>query len=228
MLIPRYIKSALRFAPSLFIAAMVLPAAPPAVDAQTQSLAVDSFDQGLSGWDVQTFEGATTYRIVVDEDGNRVLFADSHAGASGLIKRISIDPHGFPLLRWRWKINGIVTHGDARTKEGDDYAARIYVVFPHWIKPLTRTINYIWANQLPTGEAVPNPYFSRAMMLAVESGNAKAGQWINEERNIVDDFRRLFGEDPPQVGGVAIMTDTDNTGSSAQAWYDDLAFFSPQ
>ena len=83
----------------------------------------------------------------------------------------------------------------------------------------TRALNYIWANRLPRGEAVPNAYTSNACMIALESGNQKAGQWVEEERNIVEDFRRCFGEDPPEAGAVAIMTDTDDTGGEAEACY---------
>lgn len=208
----------------LFVVLMILSQSMTAL-ALSEPLVVDSFEHDLNPWEVQTFKGETTYRIIDDMDGNSVLFAESHASASGLIKRIKINPESYSVLKWRWKIEGVLDKGDARTKEGDDYAARVYVIFPHWIKPLTRTINYIWANQLPVGKAVANPYFSRAMMLAVESGGGKAGQWVSEERNIINDYRRLFGEDPPEIGGVAIMTDTDNTGGSAQAWYDDLVFY---
>lgn len=188
-------------------------------------LVIDHFDGDLSQWDVQQFHGLTDYRIVTDVDGNRVLEATSDGTASGLVKKLSFDPFEYPILSWRWKVEHTLKRGDARTKEGDDYAARVYVIFPHWIKPLTRTINYIWANRLPQGEALPNAYFSRAMMLAVQSGDEYAGQWMTEERNLLDDYRRLFGGDPPQAGAIAIMTDTDNTGESVRAWYDDLMLF---
>ena len=68
-----------------------------------------------------------------------------------------------------------------------------------------------------------NAYTSNAMMIAVESGPEKSGQWQTVRRNIVEDYRRAFGEDPPKVGAIAIMTDTDNTGEHAVAWYDDIA-----
>lgn len=190
-------------------------------------LVIDRFDHDLTQWETQSFQGETLYRVVADEDGNAVLQADSDSSASGLIKKIEFDPNDWPRLRWRWKVSSTLAKGDARTKEGDDYAARVYVVFPHWIKPLTKTINYIWANRLPQGEAVPNSYYARAMMVAVESGAEKAGVWISEERNIVEDFRRLFGEDPPSVGAIAIMSDTDNTKGKVRAWYDDLIFLPP-
>jgi hypothetical protein len=60
------------------------------------------------------------------------------------------------------------------------------------------------------------------MLIAVESGNSRAGQWVTVERDILADYRRVFGEDPPEAGGIAIMTDTDNTGAEATAWYGDI------
>jgi len=96
------------------------------------------------------------------------------------------------------------------------------VVFPHFIPALTKSINYIWANKLPRGERCPNPYYSRTMMIAVESGEEKVGTWVTEKRNVFEDYRTCFGEDPSSAGAIAIMTDTDNTGESAVAYYDDI------
>ena len=126
------------------------------------------------------------------------------------------DPH------LRWKVAGIITQGDERSKAGDDYAARVYVIFPHWFFPGTRTLNYLWANRLPQGEFLPNAYTGNAMMIAVRSGPEQAGQWLGERRDIVADYRRAFGEEPSHIGAIAIMTDTDNTGAAAMAWYDEL------
>lgn len=183
---------------------------------------IDDFGDGLRPeWQEKSFQGRTEYRVVQDETG-RVLEARSQGSASALILKQSIDLKSFPVLSWRWKIENILPRGDARTKAGDDYAARIYVVFPHWFFPKTRTINYIWANRLPVGAVIPNPFTSNAMMVAVQSGEEKVGEWVQESRDVLADYRRIFGEDPPLAGAIAIMTDTDNTGSSAVAWYDDI------
>lgn len=167
------------------------------------------------------FKGRTAYRVIREETGS-VLQAKSHDAASVLILEQEIDLQKFPFLSWRWKVKNILAKGDARRKEGDDYAARIYVVFPHGFFPKTRTINYIWANRLPPGSIVPNPFTANAMMVAVESGAENAGAWMIESRNVRADYRAIFGEEPPLAGAVAIMTDTDNTGGSAVAWYDDI------
>ena len=178
-------------------------------------------EPGLTGWTEKSFKGKTEYRLV-EAAGLQVLQADSHGAASGLVYEIEYDPQDYPVLSWRWKVANIIAKGDSRTKAGDDYAARIYVVFPHWFFLKTRTLNYIWANRLPKEAIQANAYTSNAMMIAVESGAEKVGEWVTERRNIVKDYRRAFGEDPPEVGAIAIMTDTDDTGETAMAWYSEI------
>lgn len=184
---------------------------------------IDDFDQGIgSHWQRKSFKDDTHYTSIPDERGGQVLQAQSKAAASGLFVERKFHLEDWPVLAWRWKIADTLPNGDATRKEGDDYAARLYVVFPHWLFWKTRTINYIWANKLPQGEVIDNPFTANAQMLAVESGNAKAGQWVEERRNVLADYRHIWGEEPPEVGAIAIMTDTDNTGGEALAWYDDL------
>jgi len=156
------------------------------------------------------------------EDGAAVLRAESSGAASGLYHEIAFDPEEYPYLSWEWKIEHTVERGDALSKEGDDYAARVYVVFPSIWFWKTRAINYIWANKLPRGRMVENAFTGNAMMIAVESGEKRAGAWVRESRHLARDYRAAFGEDPPRAGAVAVMTDTDNTGSVARAWYGPL------
>ena len=183
---------------------------------------IDDFEAGLAKhWEPKDFKGQTKYEVV-QEGGAHVLRAVSDASATGLIYKYTYDPKEFPIITWRWKVSNTYSKGDATKKEGDDYPARIYVIFPHWFKPMTRTINYIWANKLPKDDYVPNTYHSRSIMIAVQSGDENTGKWITERRNVYEDFKMVFGKEPPKVGGIAIMTDTDNTGESAVAYYDDV------
>ena len=176
-----------------------------------------------ANWREQGFRNTepTRYRLL-EIEGTAVLQADSRNQGSGLIYEIEVDLAIYPILQWRWKVEGIIPEGNALTKAGDDYPARVYVIFPHWFKPNTRTINYIWANRLPLGTVVPNPFFANARMMAVQSGNDRVGTWITECRNVYQDYRKIFGAEPPQAGAVALMTDTDNTGGQARAWYADI------
>lgn len=187
--------------------------------------AVGRFSAGdLTGWEEQTFRGKrkTTYTLVTDGD-RTVVRATSDRAASGLLKKVDIAAKELPILRWSWKIGGIIRNGNALTKAGDDYAARVYVVFPRTLFWRTKAISYVWANHVPKGSSVPNAYTGNVMMVAMESGGALAGKWIAERRNIYEDYVRLFGEEPPKLGAVAIMTDTDNTGTAATAWYGDIS-----
>ena len=194
----------------------------PAVSMATDVIELGNFSSsGLSGWSEKSFQGKTDYRIV-EEEGQQVLFAKSEAAASGLVFEADYDPQQFPILSWRWKVSDTISKGDSRSKAGDDYAARVYVVFPHWFFPKTKTLNYIWANQLPKNSSQLSVYTGNAMMIAVESGSAKAGEWVTVQRNLLDDYRKAFGEEPAKVGAIAIMTDTDNTGETAEAWYGDI------
>jgi len=191
-------------------------------NADEKFIIIDDFEHGLKPqWEKKEFKGQTRYTVIKGENGH-VLKAESNASASALIFRYKYDLKDFPILSWRWKVENTIKKGDESRREGDDYAARVYVIFPHWLPPLTKSINYIWANKLPVAKHVPNPFYSKAVMVAVESGDENIGKWIAERRNVYEDYKSLFGEDPSLSGGIAIMTDTDNTGESAVAYYDDI------
>ena len=203
--------------------------------------------KGLPGpWKPLTFkkiERHTNYTLV--RDGETVVVkAQAESSASGLTREIRIDPKEFPIVQWRWKVRNILKKGDVRRKDGDDYPARIYITFEYdpaklgffekakyeavrllyGRYPPLGAINYIWESKAPIGTMVPNPFTDRVMMFVVESGSEKLDQWVNEERNVYEDYKKAFGEEPPAISGVAIMTDTDNTGESATAYYGDILF----
>ncbi|MFU8858474.1 MAG: DUF3047 domain-containing protein [Deferrisomatales bacterium] len=206
----------------LFFLPALLALAVAAALADPRTLLVDDFEDGLrSGWKERSFEGHTLYEVVSD-GGNRVLRAESRGTASGLFYELSFDPREYPILTWRWKVENLVEASDPTRKSGDDYPARLYVVFPHWFFPRTRSLNYIWATDFPVDRPIPNPFTANAMMIAVRSGPGDVGRWVEERRDLVADFRAAFGTDPPRAGAVAVMTDTDQTGERAVAYYDDI------
>jgi len=194
--------------------------------AQADTIAVSRFAvEGLSGWEKERFKGETEYSVVRD-GGQAVVRAHSRAAASGMFKKLQIDSLKYRYLRWKWKVAEPLRGGTEKTKAGDDYSARVYVVFPGFFFWQTKAINYVWASRLPKEESFPNPYTGNAMMVVVESGTEKAGTWITEQRDILNDYRHLFGGEPRQLGAIAVMTDTDNTGGEALAWYGDIAISS--
>jgi hypothetical protein len=196
------------------------------------------------GWEVLEFkkiERHTTYQVLY-EDGNFFVKAVSHNSASGIFRLIQVDPKEYPILSWKWKVEKLVKKSNPRAKEGDDYPARIYVAFKYNPKqasflerakygaaktlyrsyPPKGALNYIWATDIPKNTGMNNVYTDRAKMVAVQSGPEFVGSWMQEERNIYEDYKQLFGEEPPEIEFIAIMTDTDDTGESATAYYDDI------
>lgn len=178
----------------------------------------------MSGWKKKSFVGETRYRL--REDGNKqALYADTRAAASGLFREIEVDLDQMPYLHWSWKVENLVNGGDERGKQGDDYAARIYVVFSggllFW---RTRAINYVWSSRESLGSTWPNAFTANAQMIAVRSGPENLGTWLSERRDVKADYQRLFGSEPGKIVAVALMTDTDNTKSAAVAWYGDIWF----
>ncbi len=201
-------------------------------------------DAGLpKNWEPMTFKKIEKHTTYAWSKKDKAIHAKSAAAASGLIRRVDASANDRPVLRWRWKVSGVLKNGDAKKKSGDDYPARLYVTFKYDKKkagfgmrtkyglakalygeyPPHAGINYIWANKLPRGESINNAYTDRVRMVAVRSGSEDAGRWVSEERDILEDYRRLFGEEPPQLAGIAIMTDTDNTGEKAEAWFSEIS-----
>jgi len=190
---------------------------------QADTIAVSHFDtEGLSGWERKNFKGETEYSIV-REGGKPAVKAHSSARASGLFRKVQLDPVQYRYLHWKWKVTGPLANGAEKTKAGDDYSARVYVIFPGFFFWQTKAINYVWASRLPQGETFPNPYTANVKMVVIESGPEKSGNWVSEQRDILADYRRLFGGEPRKLGAIAIMTDTDNTGGEATAWYGDIS-----
>lgn len=199
-----------------------------------------------AGWKELRFRRVArpTRYALVREGEDVFLRAVSSASASALYREVSPDLAETPVLSWRWRVRGSVPSADARRRSGDDYAARVYVAFAYdparagaWerakralgralygAEPPGSALNYVWDNRLPLGAELDNAYTDRAKMVVLASGDAQAGRWLGESRDVLEDYRRLFGQDPPPVLFVAVMTDTDDTGESASADYDDIAF----
>lgn len=183
---------------------------------------VSAFDtDGLTDWSVRDFNGETHYTVTADH-----LSARTDGGASALYREVTVDLERFPCLSWRWRISGVFAGNEAeRTRAGDDYPARVYVVFDTGIGFWnTRAVNYVWSSTQPVGMHWPNAYTDRAGMIAVASGDARTGRWVHQHRDVAADYRRLFGEAPPDVAAVAVMTDGDDLGVSATADYADIHF----
>ena len=236
---------------SLLLLAVLLIVPTPLFAESPSVIEVGKFSSGSvgqaipDGWKPLTFKKIpkhTAYELVKD-GGVTIVKAVSNASASGLIKPVVIDPKEYPIVRWRWKIDNVLQHSDVALKEGDDFPARLYITFEYDADKVSfgkklkfkagralfgdipvAALNYIWETKTPVGTIVENAYTDFAKMVIVESGTQKVGIWIDEERNIYEDYKNAFGEEPPMINGVAIMSDTDNTKEQATAYYGDIFF----
>ncbi len=228
------------------VPAATSPADAPAVLQVASFSALEQAAGPPPGWRPLTFdfvERHTEYTLVEDA-GTVVIRAHARAGGSGLLRKIRIDPKEYPIVRWRWKVANVLDRADITRKEGDDAPARLLVFFeydpekaPLWEKTLYAAarilygeypphsgISYLWESKRPIGSAIANPYADQVKMIVVETGTVRANQWVEEERNVYADYRAVFGKEPPAIGSVAIMTDTDVTGETATAYYGDIVF----
>ena len=196
-------------------------------------------------WKPTTFPGIgrhTRYSLVRDAEAV-VLRADAEASMAGVAHPLKLDARAHPVIEWRWKILNLLTKSDIATKQGDDYPARVYVLFDYDIRKLPFSVRarirmarlygadiplaalcYVWDGKAAVGTSVWSAYTDRVRVIVAESGGANLGKWVTIRRDVAADFRAAFGEDPPAISGVVLATDTDNTGESATAFYGDIRF----
>ena len=180
-------------------------------------------------------------------DGFAAVEAQASKSMALFGRPLEIDLQKTPFLCWQWRIDAPVASADMTQKSGDDYAARVYLTFnvpPDQLGAFTRAklalarkiygdqvpdaaLNYIWDNRHPVGTVQANAYTDRARMLVLRSGGDLAGRWVTERRNVLEDFRLAFaelGDTGGQLRGLAIASDTDNTGEEAHAGFADFRF----
>ncbi|WP_374510710.1 DUF3047 domain-containing protein [Niveibacterium sp.] len=183
----------------------------------------------------------TEYRIE-REGGKPVIHAHAASAAMALAHEPPADWSKRPLLRWRWKISHPLEHADNRVGPREDAAARVVLSFDGDRNALGlfdqaalaigsqlagremayATLMYIWSSHDPIGTVIDNPHTSRVKMIVVANG--PGGVWQSATRNWVEDYRHSFGEGPIRLTGYGVLTDTDNTGETVDAWYGDISF----
>ena len=208
---------------------------------QTKVFFRENFEN-LDRWEPLTFpkiKAHSTYTLV-KEGGKTVLKAQSFSSASALVYRRTFNVREYPLLRWRWKVTRMTDQGNPKEKSGDDYPIRVYVMFQYdpagasladrvlyrtakvlyGKYPPHSTLNYVWTGTGISDKYLTSPYTDKARMVILERGKDHAGQWVEESVNILDDYRKAFGQEPPAVAGLAVMSDSDNTRTEAEAYLD--------
>jgi hypothetical protein len=215
------------------IAALVLVVVPTIVPSQSSSIVVESWanipvgTKGIPpGWQGHQW-GTPKYDFTVIQDGDkRALLLRSDNDSSTISKEIKVDAKQYPVLEWRWKVIEIPPKGDARKAETDDEAAQLYVTFPRFPSAVrSRIIGYIWDSTQPVGATFPSAKVSTVKYIVVRSGSLDRGKWVTESRNVLDDFKMLYGEEPGEnVGAVTISINSQNTHSRAEAAFGEILF----
>ena len=192
---------------------------------------------------VRNAPNATKYALVRDNElGATVLEGSANAAAGALIYRFDGDARVNSILRFKWKAGGLIASSDPRTKNGDDYVARIYVTFAvdpdragvkekaenavanalYGETPPHAALSYVFTHKAALGAVITSPFTQRVKKIVVDADPASVGKWKSFTRNIYDDYKRAFGEEPTRISGIAIMVDTDNTGETTSARFGDV------
>ncbi len=178
------------------------------------------------GWKGQNW-GSPAYDLTVEGNPHRVLHLRSQNEGSTISKDIKgkVNLKETPILQWSWKAVTLPRGGDSRRKETDDQAAQVYVVWPRFPEALrSRIIGYVWDTTAPAGTIVPSQKTGTITYVVVRSGAADLGKWITEERNVVEDFKRIYGETPDNPAAFSVAIDSNDTNSTAESYIGEIAF----
>ena len=202
---------------------------------------------GSAAWRPLVFRAVTrqtTYSREIHE-GHESLRADSHCAASGLVLPVTdVELSSTPLLSWRWRVDGPLDIPDERSKQGDDFAARVYVLFRfdpsrasvfEWLRHRVgsavygdqtpgKTLNFVWTSRAEPGEFWDNPFAPDVKMIALAQGATT--DWRTETVDVIAHYLRHFGSPIGELMGLAVMTDSDNSCQTARARFADFSFSS--
>jgi hypothetical protein len=172
------------------------------------------------GWQVKEKSGKADLKVVKDGDVHAVLFRSADTSFS-LQKEVKVNIKQYPVLSWKWKAVKQPTGGDFRRSKTDDQAAQLFLGFTK-----TRAIVYIWDTTAPQGlmESTSPVPFMTVKVVVVRSGPAELGKWITETRNVYEDYKKFYGDEPPTVSGVRLQINSQHTGTSAESLFADVEF----
>lgn len=176
------------------------------------------------GWKVKEWKGRASFSVVAAESGPAIHLKSSST-SSALYKEMEFDIKDYPYLSWQWKATALPNGGDVRRKDKDDQAAQVYVVFPRWPAAVnSRLVGYIWDSTAPAGSKVQSTKTGNTRYIVLRSGPGELGKWLREERNVYEDYKTLFKEEPPKAGSISVMIDSDDTKSAAESFIGNIVF----
>jgi hypothetical protein len=182
-------------------------------------------DGAPEGWELQVKEGNPT--ISLEKSGVQThvrLFSKSNS--FGIKKVFELDSKEYPFLNWKWKVSKLPEKGDFMKKETDVQAAQLYVMFPRFPARLnTEFVAYYWeSNPQNKGREGTSVVWSKAKIIVLQAGKDQLNQWVSEKRNVYEDYKKLFGKEPPAVGGVGFYINSQHTRSEAESFLADIHF----
>lgn len=212
-------------------------------------LSKESYQKGMvpKGWTLRKWPGKTkgaSAQWTVD-NGVSAVRLRSKASLTFLEQTVDIDIRDYSVVSWRWKVENILEGIDERTKEGDDHPLRLFFVFDPdtskqslWFRLRRlvyldkihghpyggRFIEYVWSSHLEPGDIINDPSKSWQKLMVIEGGDLKLDKWLSYERNLYQDFKQLYEEEPRRLIFIGILNDTDQTGKEAVSYIADLKF----
>lgn len=174
------------------------------------------------GWQkYETPGGHPAYDLTVVEDaGRRSLHMKSAGEHSTIAKEVRADLVATPILAWQWRVISLPQGADLRNRGTSDATGHIFVVWPRFPAfARSRLIGYVWDPALPVGTVIPSRKTGAVTFIVVRRGEPGLGQWLDERRNVADDYRNLFGEAPPPLPVLALSIDTNDTRAPAEALF---------
>jgi hypothetical protein len=211
----------------VMLGALAVTAAPERIDVPLadELPSVLPADGVPSGWTLREFAGQADVELV-RVDGRIAMHLRSDRASFVLHRDVVVDLAEYPVLTWAWKVVRLPTGGDVRQAARDDQAAQVYVIFPRWPAPLRQSdvIGYVWDTTAPAGTQLTSTRAGNVRLMVVESGDGALGSWRRYGRDVAQDYAALFGRKPPRVGKVAVMIDSNDTRSDAEAFWAPLSF----
>tara|TARA_B100001121_G_scaffold292026_1_gene293309 strand:+ start:3048 stop:3698 length:651 start_codon:yes stop_codon:yes gene_type:complete len=194
----------------------------------SEELRVFEFTEGeLETLKVRKVRGAdakTQYSVGKNENGN-FLKAVANNAASGLGKEIKINLNKTPFLNITWKVEKDLKGIDERSKNGHDYAARVFVVKKTGATPLSnRAMNYVFSSNEAVNDFHPSPYTKKSIDYVLATTNVHLNEWVTVKVNVKEHFKKFHDLDLDEINGIAIMADTDNSKLNSIAYYQNIYF----
>jgi hypothetical protein len=178
-------------------------------------------------WKGQNWGSPAYDMTVVENDGQRALHLKSQGDGSTISKDIKgkVNLKETPVFEWRWKAVVLPKGGDSRRKETDDQAAQIYVAWPRFPEAVrSRIIGYVWDTTAPAGITAKSEKTGTVTYIIVRSGPADLGKWITERRNVREDYKKIYGEEPDSPGVISVAIDSNDTRSTAESFMGSIVF----